>query len=329
VGFFVLDTLLPARYPNTMFLAINNFQLRVTAMNPQLSSGLSRRRFLQAGAVATVGLAGLANPSALLYADKKNGEGFGGFTLGVQSYCFRNFDTEPALKRTQDLGLHYIEFYQKHAPADASADQIQALLKLCRDYEITPVCYGVQDFSNNHDANKKIFEYGKALGVKTMSANPTPDSFDSIDKLCDEYKIAIAIHPHGPIGGGKLHRWYSAEVIMAAVKNHHELIGACLDTGHLIRCAQEPFNKKLDPAEQIRIMGARNFGIHLKDHDNKADTDVVYGKGVLDVPAVLKALKDVKFKGHISIEYEAHPEDPSPDMKACIEGFKESVRTLS
>ena len=162
-----------------------------------------------------------------------------------------------------------------------------------------------------------------------MSANPTPDSFDSLDKLCDEYKIAIAIHPHGPTGGGKLHRWYSAEVIMAAVKDHHELIGACLDTGHLIRCAQEPFNKKLDPAEQIRIMGARNFGIHLKDHDNKADTDVVYGKGVLDVPAVLKALRDVKFKGHISIEYEAHPEDPSPDMKACLEVFKESVKTLS
>jgi len=163
-------------------------------MNPQRSNGLSRRRFLQAGAAATVGLAGLSNPSAWLYADrksdadKKNGQDFGGFTLGVQSYCFRNFDTEPALKRTQDLGLHYIEFYQKHAPANASADQIQALLKLCRDYEITPVCYGVQDFSNNHDANKKIFEYGKALGVKTMSANPTPDSFDSIDKLSTNTK---------------------------------------------------------------------------------------------------------------------------------------------
>ncbi len=295
-------------------------------MNPKLSTDLSRRQFLQAGAAATVGLAGL---SAWTHAERNNEDAFGGFTLGVQSYCFRNFDTEPALKRTQDLGLHYIEFYQKHANSKASADQIQALLKLCRDYEITPVCYGVQDFSKNHDANKKIFEYGKALGIKTISANPSEDSFDSLDKLCDEYKIAIAIHPHGPTGGGKLHRWYSAEVIMAAVKDHNELIGTCLDTGHLIRCAVPPFNKKLDPPEQIRIMGARNFGIHLKDHDNKADTDVVFGKGVLDVPAVLKALKDVKFKGHISIEYEAHPEDPSPDMKTCVDVFKEAVKTLT
>ena len=67
-------------------------------------------------------------------------------------------------------------------------------------------------------------------------------------------------------------------------------------------------------------MGERNFGMHLKDHDNKRKTDVVFGDptGVLDVPAVLKALKEVKFNGHISIEYEANPTDPSPDMKKCV-----------
>src|ERR1700731_4704585 len=102
-------------------------------MNPKLSNDLNRRQFLQAGTAATVGLAGL---SAWTRAEKNDEDAFGGFTLGVQSYCFRNFDTEPALKRTQELGLHSIEFFQKHAPLNASADQIQALLKLCRDYEI-------------------------------------------------------------------------------------------------------------------------------------------------------------------------------------------------
>src|SRR5207249_7041526 len=124
----------------------------------------------------------------------------------------------------------------------------------------------------DHDKNKKQFEFGQALGIKAFSADPDPDSFDSLDKLVEDTKIAIAIHPHGPQGRGKLHRWYSAEIIMAAVKDHNPLIGTCLDTGHLIRCNVPPFNKKLDPPEQIRIMGARNFGIHLKDHDNIADT---------------------------------------------------------
>src|SRR5205807_5187654 len=146
-------------------------------------------------------------------------------------------------------------------------------------------------------------------------------------KLVDECKISIAIHPHGPTGrGNTLHHWYSAEVILAAVKDHNPLIGTCLDTGHLIRSAQ--LGKNLDPAAQIRVMGARNFGIHLKDHDNQQQTDVVFGKGVLDVPGVLKALREVKFKGYISIEYEAHPENPSPDMKACLEVVKDAVKGL-
>ncbi len=203
------------------------------------------------------------------------------------------------------------------------------MLKLCKEYDITPVCWGVSGFSKNHDANKKLFDLGKALGLKSLSADPDPDSFDSLDKLCDEYKIAIAIHPHGPQPDKKLHRWYSAEKIMEAVKDHNELIGSCLDTGHLIRAAQ--LGEVLDPAKQVLVMGKRNFGLHLKDHDNKRGTDVVFGKdgGVLDMVALLKALREVKFKGHLSIEYEAKADEPSEDVAACVEVFKESVKKLS
>ncbi|MCS6852016.1 MAG: sugar phosphate isomerase/epimerase [Gemmataceae bacterium] len=282
---------------------------------------LSRRGFLEAGAAAAFGWA-VAPATAQAAADP-----FGGFIVGVQSFSFRNFDLEQALKRTQDLGLRYAEFYQKHVPLNSTPDQLRSILKLCREYDVTPIAFGVQRFTKDHAANQKLFEFGKALGIRTFSADPDPDSFDSLDKLCEEYKISIAIHPHGPTGKGTLHRWYSAEVILAAVKDHHPLIGSCLDTGHLIRAEQ--LGKKLDPAAQVRVMGARNFGMHLKDHDNARKTDVVYGKGALDVPAVLRALREVKFQGYISIEYEANPQEPSPDIKACVEVFKEAVKKLA
>jgi inosose dehydratase len=286
-----------------------------------------RRRFLKAGATAL----GLATLPAWLRAEDAKGQtsdaSKAGFKLGVQSYTFRNFDTEQALKRTKDLGLHYAEFFQKHAPLNSTPQQVAAFLKLCKEYEITPAAWGVQSFTKDNDANRKIFEFGKALGIKMFSADPAPDSFDSLDKMCEEYRIAIGIHPHGPQGRDKLHRWYSAELILAAVKDHNPLIGSCLDTGHLIRAAQ--LGKKLDPAEQIRIMGARNFGLHLKDHDNERHTDVVFGKGVLDVPAVLKALREVKFDGTISIEYEANPADPSADVKQCIQVVVDSAKKLT
>jgi sugar phosphate isomerase/epimerase len=278
---------------------------------------LDRRRFLGAGASALA----LAALPANSFEDKD--DPFGGFKVGAQSYTFRDFNLEGALKRMKELGLKYGEFFQKHCPQTDKPEAIKAFLKLCKEYGVTPLAWGVQGFTKNHDQNKKTFEFGKALGLKMFSADPSPDSFDSLDKLCEEHKIAIGIHPHGPVGRG-LHRWYSAEVILAAVKDHNPLIGSCLDTGHLIRASR--LGKKLDPAEQIRKMGKRNFGIHLKDNDNKRDTNVVFGKGVLDVPAVLAALKEVKFNGLISIEYEANPKEPTADVKACVQVIKESVK---
>jgi sugar phosphate isomerase/epimerase len=296
------------------------------------SATLDRRQFLRRSA-AVAGLTALPGLSALGAAEQP--DDFGGFLLGAQSYTFRDFNTEQALKRIKDCGLHYVEFFQKHAPANADPAAITALLKLCKEYDVKPACWGVQGFTKDHDANRKTFEFGKALGVAAFSASPDPDSFDSLDKLCDEYKIAIGIHPHGPVGGGKLDRWYSAEIILKAVKDHHPLIGACLDTGHLIRA--DILGKKLDPAQEIRTMGARNFGIHLKDNDNEAeksgrkrggDANVIIGKGVLDVPGVLKALREVKFKYLISIEYEANAKEPTDDVKQCVAVFKESVKKI-
>jgi len=282
-----------------------------------MTSSLTRRQFLASSAV----LAAWARLSAA------DADPFGGFILGVQSYTFRNFDLEQALKRTQDLGLNYAEFYRKHIPTDSSPENLRGILALCAEYKVKPVSFGVEKFTKDHDKNKKLFDFAQAIGIKFVSADPDPDSFDSLDKLCEETKIAIAIHPHGPSGKG-LHRWYSPTKILEAVKNHNPLIGTCLDTGHLIRTAQ--LGEKLDPAEQIKIMGARNFGLHLKDHDNKRRTDVPFGSpdGVLDVAGVLKALREVNFKGYLAIEYEANPADPSPDMKKCVAYVKDAVKKL-
>jgi inosose dehydratase len=275
---------------------------------------LDRRSFLGTSAAA------LALPHFARADEKKAADSF---RLGAQSYTFRKFKVEQALARMKKLGLKYGEFFPGHCPMTTKPEQIKAFQSLCKEYDVTPWAWGVQGFTKKHDDNKRVFEFGKAMGLKMFSADPAPDSFDSLDKLCDEYKIAVGIHPHGPSGKG-MHRWYSAEVILAAVKDHHELIGACLDTGHLVRAAQ--LGKKLDVAQQVRLMGKRNFGLHLKDHDNEKKHDVVIGKGALDVPALVKALRDVKFDGMISIEYEHNADEPTKDVAACVEVFRAAAK---
>src|SRR5437763_10155115 len=117
-------------------------------------SDLTRRSFLKAAAGAA-----LLAPRAVLAAVQD-----AGIKLGAQSYTFRNFDLEQALKRMKGLGLKYAEFYQKHVPPESPPEKLAAILKLCKEYDVTPAAYGVQRFTKNHDANKKLFEFGKALG---------------------------------------------------------------------------------------------------------------------------------------------------------------------
>jgi sugar phosphate isomerase/epimerase len=282
----------------------------------------SRRGFLRTTGLTALGVGCMPFPARgpVASADPD----YGSYAVGIQSYCFRKFALEQALKRAAELGLRRAEIYPGHLPTTSSPEQLRAARKLFRDYDVAPVGFGVEAFTKDDAANRRVFELARALGVKYLSADPTPDSFDSLDRLVEEYRVAVAIHPHGPTGNGQLHRWYCAEVILAAVKDHHPLIGTCLDTGHLIRAAQ--LGKKLDPAQEVRTMGARNFALHLKDHDNRTRTDVVYGRGALDLPALLQALRDVKFKGTLSVEYEANPDDPTPDLKACLRVLKEAIR---
>ncbi len=291
-------------------------------------SNPSRRKFLQAAAVSAVGAAYVpAVSQAGEPRQEPAKDAFGGFTVGIQSYTYRQLSFERALEQMQMLGVRNAELYRGHVPVTATEAQLKAAKTLLEKYQVTPVAFGVERFTKDHVANRRLFEFARRLGVRFLTADPDPDSFDSLDRLVVEFGIGIAIHPHGP-QGKQLHRWYSAEEIMKAVRER-TLIGSCLDTGHLIRSAQEPFNRKLDPAQQVRHMRNRNFGMHLKDHDNKKRTDVPFGRGVLNVPEVLRALREVNFGGYIAIEYEANPANPTPDVRACLDALREAVRKIS
>src|SRR5262245_4067559 len=85
------------------------------AMMRQPDSAITRRDFVHFSA-ALLG----ASCCGKLWADEKKSDAYGGFTVGAQSYCFRNFDREQALKKIQALGLHYVEFFQKHAPLEST-----------------------------------------------------------------------------------------------------------------------------------------------------------------------------------------------------------------
>jgi sugar phosphate isomerase/epimerase len=210
-----------------------------------------------------------------------------------------------------NLGLRYIEVFPGHV-AGMSPTQIKETLA---KNNIKYMSYGVVPFTNKEADNRKMFEIAKQFGFSTLSCDPSPDSFDSLDKLCDEYGVSVGIHPHGPG-----HRWAKIETIWNAVKDHNKKIGLCADTGHLIRAGE-------DPLKACETMKDRLFELHLKDFKKKGENDwedVPAAQGSLDVDGIIKFLLTNKFKGGIFIEYEGA--DPVNKSKESVDRVLEAIK---
>ena len=299
-------------------------------MNTPDSTEQSRRSMLRlgAGAALAASLSGLLparaddTPAAgaseaadrSKSAATSRGAEYGGLPMGIQSYTLRSLSFDKALDTIAgELKLKYVELFPGHHPG-LTPPQVKEKLQA---KGLIASAYGVVPFRKDINANRKFFEIGKTLGLKSLSCDPDPDSFDTLDKLVEEYQIAAAIHPHGPG-----HRWALIKTMHDAVKDHHKLIGLCNDTGHLIRANQ-------DPVEACHVFHDRRYGVHFTDFKRLADgkwEDCVLGDGKLDVDALTKTLIQMKFKGALSLEYEGG--DPVEASKKCLDRVNQAAKKV-
>jgi inosose dehydratase len=270
---------------------------------------LSRRDFLRVSATA----AALAPVRSLFAQDPA----YGGFQMGVQTYSLRAFDLDGCLGAVKELGLKYLQFYSgKQAKITDDAAAIAALKAKVAAQGMTVLSWGVEGFGKDAAANKKKFEFAKAMGFPVLVANPSADSFENLAALTKEYGVKIAIHNHGPEDKtyGKL------EQVQKALEKSPVEIGVCVDTGHVIRSGE-------DPVQWIKALGPRVHDVHLKDA-SAPNVFNILGQGKLDVVGTLKALKDIKFSGCLALEYELNEKNPVDDMRKCLVVAREASQKL-
>ena len=276
------------------------------------AAAASRRDVLKFG-VASLAAASLSLPALDLLADEHD-DGYGGIPMGIQSYSLRKLSLENVLKAVHDeLKLHEIELYPRHVQG-LGPKQVVDLLKA---NDVRCVSYGVIPFGKDHEKNRAHFEMGKMLGCKNLSCDPEndPKCFESVGKLCDEYNMTAAIHPHGPGS-----RWVKIDQIHAAIKDVNPKIGMNDETGWLIAAGE-------DPVRCLDVFKGRCYAMHLKDFKKGPDGklhDVPAGEGVLDVDALVKKMLEHKFNGVCSIEYEA--EEPVAAIQKSLARVKEAVK---
>ena len=76
-------------------------------------------------------------------------------------------------------------------PLSSDAAAIQAMKKKVADLGLVISCHGVNGFGGDAAANRRVFEFAKAAGIPTISADPAPEAFESLDDLVKEFERCV------------------------------------------------------------------------------------------------------------------------------------------
>jgi sugar phosphate isomerase/epimerase len=295
-----------------------------------MKNTVSRRNFLQAGALAAAACAvtGTAPAAAAAEAVAEKGKP-SPIKLGLASYTFRNFTRAQLIADMKQLNLTDLNCKdtKDHLPMDPAAEDAAMADYAANGIKVHAV--GTVYFPKDEDDDiRSKFEYAKRAGVKVIvTGDPTVATLPRIEKFVKEYDIRIAIHNHGP--EDKI--WHSPYDVLAAVKNMDPRIGCCIDIGHACRAGA-------NVPQAIRDVGPRLFNMHTKDLTDftSKESQVAVGQGIIPFRAIFESLIEIDYKGFVDLEYEINGDNPMPGviesfafMRGVLRGMGYLTKTVS
>ncbi len=263
-----------------------------------------------------LGLGGLAATSNILKAApledfnsaSLEGKNDSGLTLGLASYSTREYSLDETLTMAKRLHLKKIAVKSMHMPLERSEEEIRNILEKAERAGISLYGVGVI-YMKTAEEVENAFRYAKAANAGVIIGVPNHDLLKLVERKVKETNIKLAIHNHGP--GDEVYP--TPEVVYNKIKSLDSRIGLCIDIGHVQRLG-------LDPVKNIHKYANRLYDVHLKDVD-MATADgksVEFGRGVIDIPGVLKALKEISYSGVMAIEFEKDSRDVLPGLSECV-----------
>jgi inosose dehydratase len=268
----------------------------------------SRRQFLKitgagimaAGLTSAIDIKGNPLTPAAKNADK--------FSLGMAGYTFREFTIDGTIEIMKRIGVSNLSLKDFHMPMNSTEGQIKAVIDKFRNAGINVYTVGVV-YMISPEAVDQAFEYARMAGVKMIVGAPGYDLLPYVEQKVKKYDFRLAIHNHGPDNP----LFPNATDIWNHISNMDPRMGICLDIGHTVRDGA-------DPATDIKRYANRIFDMHIKDVDkaSKEGITVEMGRGIIDIPAVIAALRQTGYSGKCSLEFEK-------DMKDPLAGIAESI----
>lgn len=232
--------------------------------------------------------------------------------LGIAGYTFAKSSIQQAIAIMQRVNIKTFSLKDIFLPLNSTKEKIDEVMKTFADAGISIYAVGVIYMKTQQDADQ-AFEYAKMVGVDMIVGSPAYELLPYIEQKVKAYNIRLAIHNHGP--EDKLYP--TPGDVYNHIKKLDSRLGLCLDIGHTQRDNIEPADAYLKYADRIMDM-------HIKDVE-KAEKDaesLELGRGIINVPALVKALFKKGYTGHCSFEHEKDATDPLPGLAECVGYFK-------
>ena len=283
-----------------------------------MARSADRRRFLKLAGATAVACAA-ASPRDALAAGRSEPAPAAPFSLGMASYTLRLFPVDQAIEMTKRLGLTHICFKDVHLKLDATPDVIAATVAKVKAAGLDLYAGGVIYMKTEAEVDR-AFAYAKAAGMRMIIGVPTYDLLPYTNKKVQEYDIPVAIHNHGPDNP----LFPTPQSAYERIASMDRRLGLCMDVGHTQRAG-------VDPAESAEKYFDRLFDVHIKDVSapTAQGRTVEIGRGVIDIPRLLKTLTRLKFAGTLALEYEKDEKDPLPGSAESIGYLRGVIAALA
>ena len=231
--------------------------------------------------------------------------------LGLQTWTCRNMNFDQVVAFATKHGIKNLQFIAAQLSPTAPAEENLRKKAVLEKAGLTAYTFGVAGTSLDKEANRKLFEFAKLMGIKLIIVEPKDQAqWDNLEQLVKEYDIKLAIHNHG-----KGSVYGDPATVKKVLASRDPRIGVCLDIGWITAAG-------FDAAVIFRDYGDRVYDMHFKDKkvdktpsaDGKivaVDTEI--GQGDSNYAGLFAEIKKSKWNGVLAIETDskAFAEDPN------------------
>ena len=251
-------------------------------------------------------MAMMVSPSqAQLIEGKRGSEDF---KIGVAGYSYRKFNIDQTLALLKSMDVRYLSVKDWWLPLNSTKEQMDAFKAKCKEYGVNPYILGPIYMKSEAEVDR-AFAYAERYGSDVFIGVPTYELIDYVIAKVKQTGIKVAIHTHGPDG----QPFPNIQKVVEMVKDPSLGVGCCMDLGHSVRMGE-------DIVKDIKKYKAWIYDIHIKDETapSKQGRTWEMGRGVIDFRPIMKVLRQIKYTGVVSLEFEKNGDNPHPGIAESI-----------